>query len=164
MKVKKPWAPTMEEMRNAIKATGEVETIVLESFTREAFPKSVEEMNKGIRETIEVALAKAKNVVVSTIIAREDEDDIQDKINLINANTKYAFKGNDRVFICDNTNLNDTKFRPKDQLHLSDHGTAVFANNLKYKIAESLGVTVKKKNRSSYGYDNTHNSYYNYNN
>ena len=34
-----------------------------------------------------------------------------------------------------------------DGIYLSDHGTSLFANNLKYKIAEALGIRIAKKKR-----------------
>ena len=108
-------------------------------------------MNKSIDETVNKALSKAKKVVVGTIVGREDENDLKYKIDLINANTKYTYRENERVFICDNDNLRDPKFRWTDKLHLNDHGTAVLATNLKYKIAKTLGIEVRKKDRSTYG-------------
>ena len=135
-------------MQNSVAESDGAETIVLQSFTREVSKKSVDEMKDGIRHVIEMALEKTKNVVVSTIIGREDEKDLQEKIDLINASIKYEFKNNERVFICDNANLNDPKFRSVDKLHLNEHGVAVFATNLKYKIAESLGIRVKKKSKN----------------
>ena len=107
-------------------------------------------MNEGIEDIINKALLKSKNIVLSTIVAREDEKDLKEKINVINANMKYTFRDNERIFICDNANLNDEKFRWRDGIHLTQHGTSVLATNLKYKIAESLNVKVVKKVRSKY--------------
>ena len=66
---------------------------------------------------------------------------------------KYVYRDDQRILICDNTNLNDSKFRRTDGIHLTDHGTAVLATNLKYKIAESLDVRVIKKDKRFTNYD-----------
>ena len=56
--------------------------------------------------------------------------------------------------ICDNGNLRDKKFRGNDGIHLTPHGTSVFANNLKFKIAESLKISVVRKDRRNYRTEN----------
>ena len=40
--------------------------------------------------------------------------------------------------------MKDVKFRV-DKVHLTDHGVSRLANNLKYKLAEGLNITVIKK-------------------
>ena len=65
----------------------------------------------------------------------------------MNANLKYKYYNNSKVSICNNDNLYDRKYRAQDGLHLTPIGTSRFASNLKYKIAESLGITVEKKKR-----------------
>ena len=52
---------------------------------------------------------------------------------------------NEKVIICHHDNLRDRIYRQRDQLHLTDHGTSRLANNLKFKIAESLGIRIEKK-------------------
>ena len=112
-------------------------------------------MNEEIEVVINKALMISKNIVISTIVAREDTHDIKYKIDSITANMKYKYRDNERIFICDNTNLNDEKFRREGGIHLTQHGTSLLATNLKYKIAEALNVKVVKKNRNiAYDYGN----------
>ena len=152
---KKVWAPDFFQMGEQLDKTQNTETIVLQAFTREVTSKSVEEMNEEIEVVVNKALMISKNIVLSTIVAREDIYDIKDKIDLINANMKYRYRDNERILICDNINLNDEKFRNEDGIHLTEHGTSVLATNLKYKIAEALNVKVVKKNRNKqYNYRN----------
>ena len=122
-------------------------------------PPPAEEMNEEIEVVVNKALIISKNIVLSTIVAREDTCDIKDKIDSINANMKYKYRDNERIFICDNTNLNDEKFRMEDRIHLTQHGTSLLATNLKYKIAEALNVKVMKKNRNI-GYDYRNEGWY----
>ena len=44
-----------------------------------------------------------------------------------------------------NQNLYDSKFRSDDGIHLTPHGTSVFATNLKHTIAKALNISVIKK-------------------
>ena len=151
---KKVWAPDFRQMGEQLNKTQNTETIVLQAFTREITSKSIEEMNEEIEGVVNKALMISKNIVISTIVAREDTYNIKDKIDSINANMKYNYRDNERIFICDNTNLDDEKFRTEDGIHLTQHGTSVLATNLKYKIAEALNVKVKKKNRNvRYNYE-----------
>ena len=66
----------------------------------------------------------------------------------MNGNLRFTYAGDDNVILCDNRNLFDPKFR-YDKIHLTDHGTALFATNLKYKIAEALDIEVKKVLRNN---------------
>ena len=91
-----------------------------------------------------MCLEKVDGVVISTIISRDDDPTVDAKADFLNANLKHKYINNSKVFICNNTNLRDKKFRVGDGIHLNDYGTSVFANNLKYKIAD---VTVVKKKR-----------------
>ena len=156
---KKVWAPDFRQMEEQLNKTQNTETIVLQAFTREITSKSVEEINKEIDVVVNKALMISKNIVISTIVAREDTHDIKYKIDSINANMKYKYRDNERVFICDNANLNNEKFRREDGIHLTQHGTSLLATNLKYKIAEALNVNVIKKNRNI-GYDYRNKDWY----
>ena len=65
------------------------------------------------------------------------------------------FMEDDNVIVCDNSNLQDAKFRVRDGLHLTAHGTAVLANNIKFKVAKALNIQVEKKHKNnSDGYRN----------
>ena len=64
---------------------------------------------------------------------------------------KLKYMDDTHVLICNHDNLRDRKYRQKrDNLHLTEAGTSRLANNLKYKIAESLNIQVVKKKRSDY--------------
>ena len=140
-------------MEAELDETQNIETIVLQAFTRDVPSKSVEEMNEEIEAIVNNALMKSTKIVLSTIVAREDIQNSKDKIDLINANMKYRHRENERIFTCDNANLNDEKFRWEDGIHLTKHGISVLATNLKYKIAEALNVkVVKKDKRKHYNY------------
>lgn len=59
---------------------------------------------------------------------------------------------NPNVLICSHDNLRERKFKQKrDFLHLTDAGTSRLANNLKYKIAESLNIEVVRKRNNEHG-------------
>ena len=100
-------------------------------------------MEKNIKELVEVASTKAKKVVVSSIVRREDNDRYDKKGELVNASVRYNYMNNDNVFICNNRN--DPKFRWRDGIHLTDHGTSVLANNLKFIVAKALNIRVEKR-------------------
>ena len=55
---------------------------------------------------------------------------------------------NPKILVCNNDNLRDRKYRVDDGIHLTEIGTSRFANNLKHKIAESLGISVVRKSRT----------------
>ena len=97
-------------------------------------------------DVIEKALQKAKKVVFSTIISRDDEPFLDAKAAAVNASIKLKYMNKPNVIICINENLKDKKFR-HDKVHLTDHGASRLANNLKYKVAGALNITVKKKPR-----------------
>ena len=135
------------KMEEKLDEINETEIIVLQAFTRDLENNSVDDMNNGIEHVINKALTKTKKLVVSTIIAREDQDNLKTKINLINANLMHTYMEDERIYICDNSNLGDGKFRWKDGIHLTQHGTSLLATNFKYKIAEALNINVVKKRR-----------------
>ena len=58
---------------------------------------------------------------------------------------------NENVSISNNKNLDDPKFRARDGIHLTQHGTAVLANNIKYAVAKALNVKVEKKFKGNDG-------------
>ena len=74
-------------------------------------------MHNAIEEVVDKALTKSKRIVLSTIVNREDDNELKMKIEVVNSNMKYTFRNNNQVFICDNTNLSDEKFRWKDGVH-----------------------------------------------
>ena len=161
---KKVWAPDLVQMENKLDEIEKIEVIVIQALTRDLEGKDVEYMNEGINKVITKALTKAQKVVVSTIIRRDDVKQIGAKAELVNAKLKYKYVDDD-VIICDNQNLYDSKFRLDDSIHLTPHGTSVFATNLKHMIAKALNISVIKKEKSHRNYsdnrgDNTRRDFF----
>ncbi len=144
--VNKVWAPDMEKMEEALDEV-DSKVVVLEAFTRDLGKMDIEEMNQKIAGLVSKAATKADKVVLSTIIRREDIEDIDLKADLVNAFIKLKYKKDENVIVCDNYKLYDSWFRKADKLHLNDDGVPIFASNLKYAIAAASGIQVKKKNR-----------------
>ena len=127
---------------------------VLQAFTRDLNKMDMDEMNQKIAGLVSKAVTKADKVVLSTIIRREDVEDIDLKADVVNAFMQLKYKRNENVVVCDNYKLYDSQFRKGDKLHLNDDGTPIFASNLKYAIAEACGVRVIQKRRDfEYRYD-----------
>ena len=146
--VTKVWSPTLEETTNNVESlSSKVDTIVIQGLTRELDGSSAEELTELFFESVEKCLDKADKVIVSLIVNRDDDDSlvIPAKLAVVNANIKLNYVNNNNVLVCHHDNLNDRKYRRRDRLHLSEYGTSRYANNLKFKIAESLGITVKNK-------------------
>ena len=169
---KKIWAPTLEEMSKQIDMLEEnVDVIIIQALTRDLNKFNIPEFGAQLNLVIENAVSKSKKVVIPTIIAREDDERLHMMAEVVNANIKYDNMNSADVFICDNENLRDRKFRNADGLHLTTHGTSVLANNIKYKIAEALNIHVERKQRKplvnlygnnyNNGYLNTSNSRWN---
>ena len=143
---------------------GNARVIVVQALTRDLSKLSTEEILTKTNAIIEKAKLKADKVVVSSIINREDEEQLSAKADIVNGNLKFSYARDEKVVVCDNGNLYDPKFR-YDKLHLTNHGVALFATNMKYKIAEALGIEVKKKvknqqrDRDRDNYDNYSNNY-----
>ena len=151
IKVKKVWAPDIVSMEEALDTTN-AKVIVLAAFTRDlGNGMEVDEMNQKIVGLVSKALTKAEKVVLSTIIRREDIDDIDLKADLVNAHMILKYKRNENVVVCNNYQLYDGQFRKNDKLHLNDDGVRIFASSLKYAIAEALDVRViQKKNNNNF--------------
>ena len=152
-------------MENKLDEIEKIEVIVIQALTRDLGGKDVEYMNEGINKVVTKALTKAQKVVVSTIIRRDDVKQIGAKAELVNAKLKYKYVDDDNVIICDNQNLYDSKFRLDDGIHLTPHGTSVFATNLKHTIAKALNISVIKKEKSRRNYsdnrgDNTRRDFF----
>ena len=144
----KVWAPTLEEIQEKAEDMEHADVIVIESLTREISKDcDPEEVVHAVTRTVNKCLSKSEKVVISSIINREDDDTLGVKAEIVNANLKYRYLNNTNVLICNNDNLYNRKYRTEDKLHLSDHGTSLFATNLKYKISEALGITVEKKRK-----------------
>ena len=152
--VSKVWASTLRESQAKVGEVDNVDTIVIQGLTRDLDNISAEELSTLTYETVGKCLLKSEKVVVSLVVNREDDDNIQAKLGVVNANIRYKYLKNPRVLVCHHQNLVDRKYRIRDQLHLTEFGTSRLANNLKYKIAESLGITVQNKRREGRRRDN----------
>ena len=157
--VKKVWAPDMVHMDAALDEVN-AKVIVLQAWTRDVSKLSVEDMNEKIVEVINKALTKAEKVVVSTIVNRNDIADINLKVNTVNASLLLKYTRDESVIVCDNSTWYHRDFHIADKLHLNDEGTSALASNLKYAMAEAIGVRViqKKPNRSNYSRQRRHDS------
>lgn len=151
--VSKVWAPTLMDTQKKVDEVGKVDTIVVQALTRDLAEKSAEEMTSLTYDTVEKCLLKSETVIVSLVVNREDDDTTQAKLGIVNANIRYNYLKNPKVLICHHDNLTDGRYRKRDKLHLTENGTSRLANNLKFKIAESLGITVFNKRRDNQRYD-----------
>ena len=144
----KIWAPDLEKMSESLDEMEDssARVIVLEALTRDLSTLTADQVMEKSREVIEKAKLKADRVVLSSIIRRDDDEQHSAKADIVNGTLKYSYATDEEVLICDNGNLFDPKFR-YDKLHLTSHGVAVFATNLKHKIAEGLGIRVQRKER-----------------
>ena len=158
VRVKKVWAPDIERMEEALDNV-DAKVVVLEAWTRDLNNMEIDEMNQKIAGLVSKAVTKAEKVVLSTIIRREDEEDIDLKADFVNAYMKLTYKRNEDVVVCDNYKLYDGRFRKDDKIHLNDDGVPIFASNLKYAIAEAVGVQVQQRrnNRFEQRFDNRRN-------
>ena len=62
----------------------------------------IEEMNQKIAGLVSKAATKADKVVLSTIIRREDIEDIDLKADLLNAFIRLKYKRDENVIVCAN--------------------------------------------------------------
>ena len=145
----KIWAPTLKEIQEEADDMEHTDVIVIQALTREISKDSdSEDVVDAVTQTVNKCLLKSDKVVLSSIINREEDDILGVKAEMVNANVKYRYINNPNVLVCNNDNLHHRKYRTEDKLHLSEHGTSLFATNLKYKISEALGITVEKKRRT----------------
>ena len=157
--VRKIWAPDVEAMEEALDRVN-TKVVVLQAFTRDLTKLTTDEMMLKITGLVEKALRKADKVVISTIIRREDVEDIDLKANTVNLEILKKYRREENVVICDNHKLYESYYRIRDKLHLSKDGIPVFASNLKYAIAKAYGVEVKQRRwdnsrrQPQYEYDN----------
>ena len=142
---KKILTPSLAELIKRLDEIKDADVIVIQALASSLQQFSSDEINKQINETICNALTKARKVIICTMIAREDEEMLSMKANLVNENIKCRYMNEPNVVICNNENLNDDKFRVDDGVNLTPHGTSLLAVNIKKKIAEALNIEVFKK-------------------
>ena len=156
--IEKKWAPTLGEIIEQVGVMEPTDRIVVQSLTREVPTMSTDEFTTRTFEVVEKCLTKAPKVVVSLIVERDDNAESRAKAEAANALIKLKYIDNENVLVCHHDNLRDKRYRKEDQLHLTDPGTSRLANNLKYKIAESLKIDViKKKNNELYNRNENYN-------
>ena len=143
VKTIKTWAPYLSDIQKEVEEIENVDTIVIESITRHLTDMDPDSIVQLTKETVDVCLTKANNVIISSIIKRDDDPAINEKAENVNLKLRYQYLNSPQVLVCNNDNLCDRKFRVRDGVHLTEFGTSRFANNLKYKIAESLRITVE---------------------
>ena len=148
--VEKVWSPTLLETNTAIdKITDTPDCIVIQALTREVCKKDPAEYVNDVVETVEKALTKAKKVVISLIVDREDKPLARNRVKAVNGLLQVRYMDISNIVICEHENLRDPRNRKHDKLHLNEMGTAKLATNLKYKIAEALGIEVVKKRENN---------------
>ena len=135
--------PRLTDIQREVKEIENVDTIVIESLTRHLGGMGADAIVQLTNETVNACLEKSNNAVISSIIKRDDDQAISNKAEDVNVKLRCEYLSNSRVFVCNNDNLYERKFRVRDGIHLSDFGTSRFANNLKFKIAQSLQITVE---------------------
>ena len=145
--VTKIWAPTLIDMESKIQEIENTDVIVIQALTRDLDQMDAEELTSKTVDIVETCLEKVEKVVLSSIVNREDDETKRAKAEVINANLKLHYISNPNVLVCHHENLRERRFLKHDKLHLTDYGTSRRANNLKFKIAESLGIEVVKKIR-----------------
>ena len=172
--ITKIWSPTLGETQENLDEIDHADRIVIQGLTREVGDMTAEEFTSLTFSTVDKCLSKADKVIVSLIVDREDDLEIQAKAEAVNAMIKLNYMNDSNVLVCNHNNLRDRKYRQRrDNLHLTDPGTSRLANNLKYKIAESLNIEVVKKRKIDSGrygdrdnyerVDNTNGRYWNNN-
>ena len=150
---KKVWAPTIAAM-DKLDEIEKADDIVIQALTRSVGILQSNEMESKIKDVVTKAASKTDKVIISSIVGREDDLEINMKAEVLNASLKFMFLNDPKVIICDNSNLRDKKFRDRDGLHLTTHGTSVLANNRKYKIAEGLKIPVVRKSIHNFRTEN----------
>ena len=151
----KTWAPYLTEIQGKVQDMERVEAIVIESMTRHLRDMETNAIVELAADTVAACLEKADKVIISSLIKRDDEKEYTEKAEKVNVNLRYKYLNDPRVLICSNDNLDERKFRVEDGVHLTDHGTSRFANNLKMKIAEALEIVIEpnpKKNDRERGF------------
>ena len=147
VKVNKVWAPTLDEIQDKVSHFEKVHTIVIQALTRDLDNMPVNDFLPKLYETVEKCLLKYGKVIISLVVSRHDKQVIETKVYFANANIKLKYLNYPDILLCNHSNLDDNKYRKWDKLHLTEFGTSRYANNFKYKIAESLGVTIEKRRR-----------------
>ena len=150
--VTKVWAPTLDEIQAKVHAEIEIpDTIVIQALTRDLGNMDTDAFLQKLEETVDMCISKSKNTMISHIVPRYDTNKtpgIDKKVAFVNAAIKVKYMNNPRITLCDHDNLDDPRYRKTDKLHLVEIGTSRYACNLKYGIADSLKITIKKKNRN----------------
>ena len=141
----KIWAPTLQEVQEKLNEIDKAEVIIIEPLTRHLKDMDTNDIISLISDTVDKTIPKADSVIINSIIKRDDNEEIDVKAEIVNANIRYKYLNHPNVTICNNDNLYDRKYRMQDGIHLKPIGTSRLASNLKFKIAESLGITIEKK-------------------
>ena len=117
---------------------------------------SIEEMITCTREAVDKGLKIADHVIISTIIPWYDKPMLNVNAQKFNAQIFECYMEHEDVRVNDNCNLSlcpdevEKFFNEKGAVHLNDHGTCVFAHNIKVSIAKTLGVRIiRSRSRSS---------------
>ena len=151
IKRKNIWGPDLEGMKAKITdSIANTDVIVLQALTRDVARLSEEEFCNKVDEVVQLAATKAKKVVISLIVHREDintetNEDLGAKADLINARINIKYRESRDIIICKHSNLFDSRNLKDDGIHLKDFAIPRLASNLKHKMAEALGIEVRRR-------------------
>ena len=84
VKIINTWASNLKEIQEKVQEIENVDTIVMESATRHLNELDPDEIVKLANEAVEKCLVKAKTVVISTIIKRDDDKTACEKAENVN--------------------------------------------------------------------------------
>ena len=95
----KTWAPRLTDIQKEVEELEHMDTIVIESLTRHLDDLDPDAIVKLTNETVDTCLTKSNSVVISSIIKRDDNQEINDKAEDVNVKLRYEYLKNPRVFV-----------------------------------------------------------------
>ena len=121
--------------------------ICLHSLTNEVKEKSADKCVEEFDEIVKLCNQKWPNAKVLVSLGTPRKDSFNTRIGLVNALIMDKYHNVSNIRLCDHSNLSfrgapQLKFLNKDDdVHLSDVGVKLFADNLKWSILSCLGIT-----------------------
>ena len=87
-------------------------------------------------------------VVVSSLVNRKDDEQLQNMIEYINACLTLEYERHSHIHVCKHPDIGlDSLW--KDGLHLTNFGTSKLASDLRAAIAGTLGVPLNVRKKDS---------------
>ena len=147
--VEKCKAYTLEETATEVSnITEDPDVIIFHSLSNDVKSKSNEECVRLFKEIIDNAVHRFEDtkIIISLPVPRADDEALNNKAQMLGLLVKEIFRDNQRITMCDNSNLSykgkpvDRFFDSTDQVHLTPNGTAMFAANIRDCIDSVLGL------------------------